>query len=161
MFKLTASFLVLASLFVRAAAPPWIGTVRSPGQFRVNGSAISGNGPLLDGDVVEAAGARSVVQLANAQLTLMPASRARIFRDHTVLEAGSETLSAAPSPAVGARAVSIASAAKESVLEVWISAPNRVSVASRDGAAEVRSSSGVLVASMRSGIDRKSTRLNS
>src|ERR1017187_2158885 len=149
--RLVASFLVVACPFVLVAAPPSIGTVRSPGQFRVNGSAISGNSTLFDGDVVETAGARSVVQLADARLTLMPASRARIFRDHTVLEAGSETLYAAQSQSVEAVTLRIAPAVKESVVQVEISAPNCVSVAARGGAAEVRNSSGVLVASMPSG----------
>jgi len=135
-----------------AAGPLSIGTVRSPGQFLVNGSAVSGNGTLFDGDVLETTGARSVVQLTDGQVTLGPASRARIFRDHTVLEQGSETLSAALRQSVEADTLHIAPAAKESVVQVQISAPNRVSVTAREGAAEVRNSTGILVASVQSGM---------
>jgi hypothetical protein len=133
-------------------APSSIGTVRSPQQFRVNGSEIHGNSTLFEGDVVETGDARSIVQLADGQLTLMPASRARIFHDHTVLERGSETLSAAQGQSVEAVSLRIAPAVRESVVQVEISAPNRVSVAAQGGAAEVRSSAGVLVASVRPGM---------
>jgi len=150
--RLIAFLLVAGCLLILAAAPSSIGTVRSPGQFLVNGSAISGNSTLFDGDVLETTGARSVVQLADGQLTLGPSSRARIFRDHTVLERGSGTLSAALSQSVEADTLHIAPTVKQSVVQVEISAPNLVSVTARDGAAEVRNSTGILVASMHSGM---------
>jgi len=142
---------VTGCLLILAAAPSSIGTVRSPGPFLVNGSAVSGNGTLFDGDVLETTGARSVVQLTDGQVTLGPASRARIFRDHTVLEQGSETLSAL-SQSVEADTLHIAPTAKESVVQVQISAPNQVSVTAREGTAEVRNSTGILVASMHPGM---------
>jgi hypothetical protein len=150
--RLLAFLFVAGCLVTLVAAPLSVGTVRSPGQFLVNGSAISGNGTLFDGDVLETTGARSVVQFADGQAILGPASRARIFRDHTVLERGSETLSAALNQSVEADTLRIAPTAKQSIVQVEISAPNRVSVTARDGAAEVRNSTGTLVASMRSGM---------
>ena len=133
------------------AAAPSIGTVRSTGQFLVNGSSVPCNSTLFDGDVVETNGLRAVVYLTDGQVTLAPASRARIFRDHTVLEQGDEVLSASVSQFVEADTLHIAPTARESV-QVEISAPNRVSVAARDGAAEVRNSGGILVASLTPGM---------
>jgi len=148
----TVACLITGCLLLLTGAPTSIGTVRSQQQFRVNGSEIHGNSTLFEGDVVETGGARSIVQLADGQLTLMPASRARVFHDHTVLEQGSETVSAAQRQSVEAVSLRIAPAVRESVVRVEISAPNRVSVAAQGGAAEVRNSSGVLVASVRSGM---------
>jgi hypothetical protein len=152
MFKLVSSLLMTGGLLVLAAAPASIGIVKSTGQFRVNGSAIPGNGNLFEGDVVETAGARSIVQVGDSRFTLLPESRAHIFRDRTVLEKGSGLLVGALGRTVEAATLRITPAAKTSVIQVEISAPNRISVAARDGGAEVRNSSGVLVASLRSGM---------
>ena len=152
MFKLALSLLTIGCLLALTAAPASIGIVKSTGQFRVNGSAIPGNSNLFEGDVVETAGGRSIVQIGATQFTLLPESRAHIFRGRTVLEKGSGLFAGAPSYAVEAATLRIAPAAKNSVIQVEISAPNRISVATREGGAEVRNSSGVLVASLRSGM---------
>jgi len=152
MLKLVFSLLTGGCLLVSAAAPPSIGIVKSTGEFRVNGSAVPGNSTLFEGDVVETSAARSVVQLGATQFTLLPASRAHIFRDRTVLEKGSGLLAGAQNDAVEAATLRIVQTAKNSMVQVEISAPNRVSVAVREGGAEVRNSSGVLVASLRTGM---------
>jgi hypothetical protein len=152
MFKLALSLLTIGCLLALTAAPASIGIVKSTGQFRVNGSAIPGNSNLFEGDVVETAGGRSIVQIGATQFTLLPESRAHIFRGRTVLEKGSGLFAGAPSYAVEAATLRIAPAAKNAVIQVEISAPNRISVATREGGAEVRNSSGVLVASLRSGM---------
>lgn len=151
MIKFALSLLTIGCLLALTAAPASIGIVKSTGQFRVNGSAIPGNSNLFEGDVVETAGGRSIVQIGATQFTLLPQSRAHIFRDRTVLEKGSGLLAGTQSHTVEAATLRIAPAAKNSVIQVEISAPNRISVATRQGGAEVRNSSGVLVASMRSG----------
>jgi len=152
MLKLFFSLLSGGCLLVSAAAPPSIGIVKSTGEYRVNGSTVPGNSTLFEGDVVETSAARSVVQLGATQLTLLPASRAHIFRDRTVLEKGSGLLAGAQTHAVEAATLRIVQSTKNSVVQVEISAPNRVSVAAREGGAEVRNSSGMLVASLRTGM---------
>ena len=99
MLKLAFSLLTTGCLIL-AAAPASIGIVKSTGQFRVNGSAIRGNGNLFEGDMVETGDARSVVHVGTTQFILLPESRAHIFRDRTVLEkapASSQALKAMPS----------------------------------------------------------------
>jgi hypothetical protein len=151
MIKFALSLLTIGCLLALTAAPASIGIVKSTGQFRVNGSAIPGNSNLFEGDVVETAGGRSIVQIGATQFTLLPESRAHIFHDRTVLEKGSGLLTGPQNHTVEAATLRIASVTKNSVIQVEVSAPNRISVATRQGGAEVRNSSGVLVASMRSG----------
>ena len=148
MFKTAICLISGGCLLVLAAAPPSIGTVRSNGEFRVDGAAIRGNSTLFEGNLVETSDARSVVQLGSLQLTLLPGSSAKIYHDRTVLQRGSELVSGSGQHVVEAGGLRIASSA----VQVEIPAPGRVAVAAREGGAEVRNSTGVLVASMRAGM---------
>lgn len=152
MLKLICSLVTSGGLLAAAAAPASIGTVKSTGAYRVNGSAVPGNNTLFEGDVVETATARSVVNLGATQITLLPSSRAHIFHDRTILEKGSGLLTGAPDHAVEAASLRIVPVERSSVVQVEISSPNHVSVAARQGSAEVRNSSGVLLASLRTGL---------
>ncbi len=137
---------------VLAASSSSIGTVRSTGEFRLDGAAIRGNSTLFEGNIVETAGARSVVQLSGTQFTLLPASRAKVYRDHTVLERGSGLITGAQNHVVEAVTLRIAPAAANAVLQIDVNGPGRVAVTARNGSAEVRNASGVLVASLRTGV---------
>ena len=139
-------------LLILAAAPLPIGTIRSNGEFRVDGAVIGDNGTLFEGSIVETASARSVLQLGKLQLTLLPMSRAKIYRGRTVLEKGSELVSGAEKHVVEAFGMRIAASTATSSVQVQIPAPGRVDVAARDGGAEVHNSSGILVASLRAGM---------
>lgn len=59
MSRLIGIILISGCLQVMIGAPREIGTVRSLGEFRVDGAAIRGNGTLFDGDVIETAFMRS------------------------------------------------------------------------------------------------------
>ena len=152
MTKLILSLVSCGCLLILAAAPPSIGTVKSNGEFRVDGAAIRGNSTLFEGNIVETGEVRSVVQVGSVQMTLLPESRARIYRDRTVLEKGSGLVSGAPSQRFEAATLRIAPAAANSVLQVEVAGPGRVAVAAHTGIGEVRNASGVLVASVRPGM---------
>jgi hypothetical protein len=152
MFKVMLSLIVGASLLVLEAAPASIGTVKSAGEFRVDGSAIRGNSTVFDGSLIETAAARTVVQISGAEVTLLPDSRVKMYRDRTELEKGSTLLRGPANHVVEAATLRIATASKDSVVQVELASPESVSVAARSGAAEVRNSSGVLVASLRTGM---------
>ncbi len=149
MYKTAIGFIFGGSLLVMAAAPASIGTVRSNGDFRVDGAVIRGNSTLFEGNVVETAGDRTVVQLGSARVTLLPTSRATIYHDRTVLEKGSLLSAAGRVEAAGLR---IAPSGGEASIQVEIPSSGRVAVAARNGGAEVRNHSGVLVASLRTGM---------
>lgn len=152
MIRTLVSVLAGGCLFVVTAAPGSIGTIRSNGDFRVDGSTVRGNGTLFDGSLIETTGARSVVQLHAVQITLAPDSRAKVYRDHTVLEQGASLLRDADKHVLDAGSLEIAPADKDAVIQVDVEGPGRISVSARSGGASVRNSSGVLVASLRIGM---------
>src|ERR1039458_4529075 len=126
------------------AAVPSVGIVKSIGDFRVDGSTIRGNSTVFEGNLIETTATRSMVQLGEAQITLLPNSRAKVYRDHTVLESGSELMRNGEKHMIEAATLQIASAAKDGVVLVAMGGPNHVTVFASSGTA-----------------DRKSTRLNS
>jgi hypothetical protein len=152
MFKYVTCLFVAGSLLFLSAASTSIGVVKSTGDFRVDGSAVHGNGTVFDGNVIETSTARSVIQLANAEITLAPQSRARVYRDRTVLEKGSGFVKDGARHLIEAATLRIVPSVRDSVVQIEITSPSYVTVATRGGAAEVRNSSGVLTASLRSGM---------
>lgn len=139
-------------LSVAMAASLSIGFVQSNGEFRVDGSTIRGNSTIFDGNLVETTSSRSVLQLSGVQITLSPDSRAKVFRDHTVLERGTSLVKESDRHVIEAETLRIAPAAKDSVIQVEITGPSQVDIAARSGSAEVRNSAGVLVASLHPGV---------
>ena len=146
------SLLAAGAVVAISAAPSTIGTVRSVGDFRVDGSVVRGNSTIFDGDVIETAASRSVVQLNSVQLTLAPESRAKIYSDRTVLEKGTGMLRDAAGHVFEADELRIAPAAKDSVVQVDVKSTSRISVYAFAGSAQVRNSSGLLIASLNPGM---------
>jgi len=129
-----------------------VGIVKSTGDFRVDGSTIRGNSTVFEGNLIETTAARSTVQLGEAQITLLPNSRAKVYRDHTVLESGSELMRNGEKQTIEAATLQIASAAKDGVVLVAMGGPNNVRVFASSGVAQVRTAAGLLVASLRPGM---------
>jgi hypothetical protein len=125
-----------------------VGVVSSPGDFRVDGSQIRGNGTVFEGSVIETASARSTVQLGDVQVTLLPDSRLKAYKGRAVLEKGwgvvnrgtMEAASFQIAPSKGSSAV------------VQMTAPKSVNVVAQAGDTQVRTAQGVLVASVRAGM---------
>jgi hypothetical protein len=134
------------------AAPLSIGFIRSNGEFRVDGSTIRQNGTLFDGNLIETTAARSVIELASVEITLSPDSRAKVYRDHTILEKGTGVVKDAGTHVIEADTLRISPSAKDSVVQVEVMSPSSITVAARSGSADVRSAAGVLVASVRPGL---------
>ena len=151
MFKYMMCLLAAGSLLVVSAASPSIGFVKSSGEFRVDGSAVRGNGTIFEGAVVETNAARSVIQLASAQITLAPDSRVRVYRDRTVLEKGSGSVRDGASHIIEAATLRIAPS-RDSVVQIDLTSLSHVTVGARGGPAQVRNSSGVLTASLLPGM---------
>jgi len=132
--------------------PESIGYVRSAGDFRVNGSVVRGNSTVLAGNVVETEAARSVMQLGGAQITLSPQSQAKVFGDHTVLMKGEGLIRDGGKYAMEANQLRIVSTSNDAVIQVDIQSPKHLSVAARSGVAQVRNTSGMLLAEVRPGL---------
>jgi hypothetical protein len=135
-------------LFALVAVPPPIGVANSSGEFRVDGSAIQGNSTLFDGAVIETTSARSVLHISGAQVTLLPDSRAKVYRDRAILEKGAGIVTHAQHLIVQAASLRIAPSAGDSVLQVEKTGQAQVVVAITGGSAEVRNLSGLLIASL-------------
>jgi hypothetical protein len=135
-------------LFALVAVPPSIGVANSSGEFRVDGSAIQGNSTLFDGTVIETASARSVLRISGAQVTLLPDSRAKVYRDHAVIEKGAGIVAHAQHLRVEAASLRIAPSAGDAVVQVEKTGQGQVVVATEGGSAEVRTASGLLIASL-------------
>ena len=152
MLKYATCLFAAGSLLLLSAASSSIGFVKSTGDFRLDGSAVRGNGTVFEGNLIETSTARSVIRLANAEITLAPDSRARVYRDRTVLEKGTGFMKDGTRHVIEAATLRIVPSVRDSVVQVEITSPSNVTVVTRGGAAEVRNSSGVLTASLRPGM---------
>jgi hypothetical protein len=148
MFKAFVLLIASGFLFALVAVPPSIGVANSSGEFRVDGSVIQGNSTLFDGTVIETTSARSVLRIAGAQVTLLPDSRAKVYRDHAIIEKGSGIVAHAQHLTVEAASLRIAPSAGDAVVQVEKTGQAQVVVATTAGSAEVRNASGVLIASL-------------
>lgn len=129
-----------------------IGIVRSTGDFRIDGSTIRGNSTVFDGNLIETAAARSILQIGGSQVTLLPNSSVKVYRDHTVLESGSELMRNGEKNTIEAATLKIESADKGGVVLVAMGGPHTVNVFATSGAAQVRNSAGFLLASLTPGM---------
>ena len=150
--RLLACLILVGCVLILTASAPSVGIVKSTGDFRVDGSIIRGNGTVFDGNLIETTAARSTVQLGAAQITLLPNSSAKVYRDRTVLESGSELMRNGEKRTIEAATLQIASASKDGVVLVAMGGPNNVKVFATSGAAEVRTAAGLLVASLSPGM---------
>lgn len=128
-----------------------IGFVKSTGEFRMDGLAVNGNGTVFEGTLIETAAARSVVQLSSAEITLAPASRLRVYRERAVLEKGIGSLKGGTRYRIEAASMRVAPSGRDSVVQIELTGARFITVAARGGAAEVRTESDVLAASVVAG----------
>lgn len=150
--RLLVCLILVGCVLILTASAPSVGIVKSTGDFRVDGSIIRGNGTVFDGNLIETTAARSTVQLGEAQITLLPNSSAKVYRDRTVLESGSELMRNGEKHTIEAATLQIASASKDGVVLVAMGGPNNVKVFATRGAAQVRTAAGFLVASLSPGM---------
>jgi hypothetical protein len=152
----TRSFLSLLSsgcLLFLTAVPPSIGVVRSDGDFQVDGSTVRGNATLLEGSTVQTSGTQSRIQLAGGtEIVLSPASRAQVYRDHTVLQQGAQSVKNGERYRIEAATLWISPTDTHTLAEIVAKDGNRVSIAAREGSVDVRNGAGVLVATVRPGL---------
>lgn len=149
--RLLICLVLVGCVLILTASAPSVGIVKSTGDFRVDGSIIRGNSTVFDGNLIETTAARSTVQLGEAQITLLPNSSAKVYRDHTVLKSGSELMRNGEKRMIEAATLQIVSAAKDGIVLVAMGGPNNVKVFATSGAAQVRTAAGFLVASLSPG----------
>ena len=144
--------LTFLSALIAPAATPVIGTVTSPGAFRIDNATITGNATLFEGATVEThVVASSMVLPGRARVTLAPESRARIFGDHMILEKGAGRLEQATGFSIEARRLTVHPGIGSASARVALAGPLRVQVAAMIGPFRVLNQRGVLVANVSPG----------
>ncbi|MDP9113086.1 MAG: hypothetical protein M3O20_05330 [Acidobacteriota bacterium] len=137
---------------VAIAASPAIGTIRTPGAFRLNHATLINNATLFEGATIETASAVSHMDLVSGtRLELGTGSRGRFFGDHLVLERGQSIIQKAQGFRVEARGLTILPDTGASTGSILLQGPARVQVSAATGSFRVLNSRGSLVAKIYSG----------
>jgi hypothetical protein len=147
------SLLTSGCLLFLMAAPPSIGVIRSDGDFRVDGSMVTGNATLFEGSTIQTAAAQSKIQLSSgAEIVLAPGSRAQVYQDRTVLQQGSQSIKNSQKHLIEAGTLRISPADTHTVADIVSQDSNHVSISAREGLVDVRNGAGVLVATVHPGL---------
>jgi hypothetical protein len=152
MHRATKWFLALLTSgcpLLLTAASASIGVIRSSGDFEMDGAEVRGNAAVLEGSAVKTAAASSKIRLTDGTLmTISANSRVQVYRDHIVLDQGSQSIRNGRKYHVSAAALTISPMGPQTVAEIASQDSDRVSVAVLKGSVEVRNNAGVLVATV-------------
>jgi hypothetical protein len=128
------AWIAIASV-LQAGVPAPIAIVQSSGEFRLDGKTLRTSGSVPDGSVVEALAAASDIQWTKGKqgVALQPGASAAVYRNRIVLQKGTAE----------ARTLRVTGAG---LIEVSLTSTGGVGVMPESGVAEVRGSSGQLIA---------------
>ena len=146
----TSILTVVSALGLMAASS--IGVVKSPGEFRLDGSTIRNNATVFDGDVIETSAARSVISIGNTHFAMLPDSRVTIYRDKVQIEKGSGIVSNSTGYEVEAGPVRITPNSSDAALSISVIGDKRVVASALTGGGTVSSAEGVLIAKLNPGM---------
>jgi hypothetical protein len=150
--KAASILLAIGGLCGLGAAGSIIGMVATNGNFQVDHSRVWGNSTLFDGSVIETARAVSQIQLNNGvQMRLGAESRATVFQDRLVLEAGQGEMTPVQGYEVEARTLRIGAASPGALAWVKVDSGRRVLVSAVHGALKVSNAAGVIVGRLENG----------
>lgn len=144
------SFLVAGFALASSGASTSIGVVRSYGEFKVDGATVRGNGTLLSGDILESTNMSTTANVGKAEVTLLPASRVAVYKDHTTLQMGT-TIVRGASQAVEAGILRVVPSEAHSLVEVGYNQQKVITISAHAGGADVFTASGTLLASLNPG----------
>ena len=148
------AILMAMQLSVGMAAPSAIGIASAKGNFRIDNAAISGNGTIFDGVMIETQRATGQLELNNgARVQLGANSRGKVFSDHLILEQGETQFRSGAKGKYGleARTLHIVPADSTTVAHVSMIGANRVHVSALVGSLQVTNSLGVVVGALAAG----------
>lgn len=129
-----------------------IGTVQSPGAFRLDEATVINNGTLFEGSVVETTESASAVVLnSGSRFTISKGSRGRIFGDRLLLEKGSTAIENLVAFKLVAQGLTIQPDRSITSGSIVQSKPGRLQIQSGVAALRVLNSSGQLIANMSPG----------
>ncbi len=152
--KSVLAILMVMQLSIGMAAASAIGIASAKGNFRIDNAAISGNGTIFDGVMIETQRATGQLELNNgARVQLGTNSRGKVFADRLVLEQGESQFRSGAQNKYGlkARTLRIVPADSTTVAHVSMIGASRVHVAALVGNLQVINANGVLVAALAAG----------
>jgi hypothetical protein len=150
----SAVAIITCSCFFNASAavPSNIGVVMKPGDMVVDGASVRGNSMLFDGTVVSSGDATSNLKFSDGSSTLLrPGSTIKVFREHAVLSSGIAVEQGPGKRTLVADGLTVSSPNQQAVVLVNVIDGTHFAVSAQSGEAEVRTSSGNLVARVKSG----------
>jgi hypothetical protein len=148
---LSSSILTIVSALGLMAASS-IGVVKSPGEFRLDGSTVRSNATVFDGDVIETSAARSVINIGDTHFAMSPDSRVTIYKDKVQIEKGSGIVSNSADYAVQAGPVRVTPNSSDATLSISVIGDKRVVASALTGGGTVSSAEGVLIAKLNPGM---------
>ena len=155
---LSRMYLLAGALCVSSyalAASPSIGSLTARGETRIDNREVKGSGTVFDGSVVETGQSISSsadLRLGNsAEVDLWRDSRGTLYRDRFVLERGTAQLGLTDLFHVEANGVVVVATEAHASGIVSIDPGNSVTVEAKDGAFEIRNSSGASIARVHPG----------
>ncbi len=139
--------LICASIAALAASPPVIGVARSRGSLLIDSASVPGSATIFNGSSLQTLGSPSDVRLRSGEaLTLAPSSAATIYDQRIVLRDGLVEANHLTRSPIDAGDLLIAASGADGRFRVAIDKNRQVRVSALSGTAEVRNSTGMLVA---------------
>jgi hypothetical protein len=133
-----------------AASPSSIGFVVTNGQAQIDGAVVHGNSTLFQGSVVQAGSATSDLMFpGGSNLLLQPDSTVKVYREYAVLQKGAVVQRG--THGLVADGLKISSVSTQGAIVVGMKDKSHLEVAAQGGPAEVRTSTGALVARLEAG----------
>lgn len=124
-----------------------IGAATSSGDFRLNERTVASSGTLIEGSALETKAVASTLRLqGGTRLDLAPASRSRIFKDHSVLDQGGMRFKPTGGYRIEAKEIFITAASAGGRGSVELREGEQVAVSSAKGELRVANREGVLLA---------------
>ncbi|MCL6544590.1 MAG: hypothetical protein K6T61_05145 [Bryobacteraceae bacterium] len=143
-------------LLVTAAGLVWaenaIGVASGAAAFLVDRGQVQGNATIMEGAVVETRSSSSRLMLNNGlRLQLEPQSRAKVFAERVILEQGAGRLTQAGPARLVVKGLQVAPNEKDTQIHVALNPQGAVRVTALQGAAEVTTVEGLLLARVNAG----------
>lgn len=144
-----SAVLLAVALAAASAGDAPIGLVTSSGDFLIDQARVSGNATLREGTLVETIGAPSALRLRRgAEIDLGERTKARVFADRLVLEAGISDFRAGAGYAIEAASLLVRPASARTRGLIVRPSDRIVQLGVSEGAVQVFNARGILIANV-------------
>lgn len=150
--QVAVACVMVANLTLATAGAPVIGVAIKSGSFMVDGARIDGNATVLEGNRIDSGSGSTRLQLSNGnRLKLGADSTGSIYRNRLVLERGTGEVQTTTAFYLEALNLRVETETPKTRARVALTAPGLLHVDAVDGAVQVSTSKGVLLARLEPG----------